>query len=81
MSHKIILTIDCADKTCGDCQYKRIFKTGLVGEFHPGCELFPGYYGRWGERDMKRSRQCIAAQKKAERPGAKHRGASAGMLG
>ena len=62
---KILLEIDCDEKTCGKCQYKLSHSTGLVGEFHPICDVFDGHYGEWGARDMKRARRCIAAQKKA----------------
>jgi len=62
---KILLEIDCDEKMCGKCQYKLSHSTGLVGEFHPVCDVFDGHYGEWGARDMKRARRCIAAQKKA----------------
>lgn len=67
MRVKIKLTIDCEENTCGACIYKQIHKTGLVGEFHPFCELFYGHYGKWGELDMKRSQKCKNAQKLANR--------------
>jgi len=55
MKNEIMLAIDCEERTCGNCQYKTIFRTGLVGEIHSKCELFAGHHGQWGERDMKRS--------------------------
>ena len=58
---KILLEIDCDEKMCGKCQYKLSHSTGLVGEFHPVCDVFDGHYGEWGARDMKRARRCIAA--------------------
>lgn len=64
MKTEITLTITCGEKTCGECQYKAIFRTG-IGEFHPKCELFDNHYGNWGEVDMRRSRKCVAAQRKA----------------
>lgn len=64
MNTKITLTIDCEKNTCGNCQYKTIFKTGLIGEFHPKCVIFDGHYGDWGKNDMKRSKKCISSEKK-----------------
>lgn len=60
----IQIEIDCKDKMCGDCKFKSIHSTGLIGETHPVCVLFHNT-GDWGKTDMKRGKECIAAQKKA----------------
>lgn len=58
---KIKLTINCAKTTCGDCQYLKIFQTGILGEFHPHCVIFDKN-GKWGEHDMCRSFECKRAE-------------------
>ena len=61
MTTKIQLKINCDEKMCGNCQFKKIHYTGMIGEFHPKCIIF-NKCGKWGEMDMIRDRKCINAQ-------------------
>lgn len=60
---KITIKINCEENTCGDCQYLKIFQTGILGEFHPYCVIF-NKDGKWGERDMLRSFKCKKVEMK-----------------
>jgi len=62
----IIVEINAGELRCNDCQYLRIFHTGLVGESHPVCGVFHTT-GDWGDTDMKRPKDCIDAEKKARK--------------
>lgn len=66
MKISIQIEIDCEEKLCGNCDYMTIHHTGLVGEYHPKCNIFPGHYGKWGSDNMKRSKECIASQKRGK---------------
>ena len=58
----ITLKINAGAKMCGDCEYLRIFSTGLLYESHPTCAIFHAN-GKWGARDMKRPKECLKAEK------------------
>lgn len=58
---KIILKIEASKKTCDNCRFLLIFRTGLAGEFHPKCEIFDKL-GGWGKENMARDKRCLAAE-------------------
>ena len=66
---QIAIKISAGKKMCDDCEYLTIFHTGLVGEFHPMCDIFDEVYGEWGERNMKRAKACLAAEKRSSKGG------------
>ena len=68
MPIKIVISLDLkADcEYCNDCQFLTVFHTGMIGEFHPKCNLFD-ICGEWGETNMKRCRQCKDSQIRYEK--------------
>ena len=64
MERRIVLTIDAGKTHCDNCQFKRRFNTGLIGEWHMHCDIF-GTNGEWREQNMKRPKVCLRAEKEA----------------
>jgi hypothetical protein len=54
---KILVTIDCNAKTCGDCNYNGCMY----------CELFVENRGEDESGEPMRSRKCLRAEKEAKR--------------
>lgn len=65
--HTIQLEINCHKKTCGFCEYKTMHHTGLAGEFHLRCDIFPLHTGEWGSHSMDRAAECLEAEKNARK--------------
>lgn len=60
----IKLTIDAGEKMCDGCEYKTAFHTGLIGEWHMVCDIFPDAKGEWAELNMKRPQECLQSEKR-----------------
>jgi len=66
MNKRIIqLEIEAEDKWCdGSCPFFVLSRTGIAGEYHPQCAIFGGT-GEWRESKMKRSKECLKAERKS----------------
>lgn len=61
----LLIEIAAEDKLCNaHCPYFTIFRTGLIGEWHPHCDLFLEN-GEWQKNTMKRVEQCLKAENEA----------------
>jgi len=61
----LLIEVTAGDKLCNDeCPFFGIHSTGLIGEWHPRCELFHES-GKWREHTMKRAKGCLKAEKAA----------------
>jgi len=61
----LLVEIKAEEKLCNAyCPFFSVFRTGLVGEWHPRCDLF-NESGKWREYTMKRNKQCLKAEKAA----------------
>ena len=59
------IEIKAEEKLCNIyCPFFSVFRTGLVGEWHPRCDLFHES-GKWREYTMKRAKECLKAEKAA----------------
>lgn len=63
VTRSLLIEVKAEDKLCdAQCPHFTIFSTGLIGEWHPRCELFHEN-GEWREHTMKRAKECLKAEK------------------